>query len=91
MNFSNQIYRNLDTNTYDEPVLYFVGKGNNHVLIRSIMKKRFWWKETKEMDKANFVWTQNKVSSLFSSQPIRKYQEKSAYTSHIINKSKIKT
>ena len=39
---------------------YFIGKGNNRLLIKSLMNRRYLWEETKEITKANFVWTQLK-------------------------------
>lgn len=43
-----------------EKLQYFVGNGNNRNLIRSVMKKRWWWQETKEIAVANLIWTQLK-------------------------------
>jgi len=48
INFSNNIYVPLDLNKVDEisaPVRYkiFIGKGNNSLLIKSLIKRRFWW------------------------------------------------
>lgn len=40
---------------------YYVGKGNNSRLIRSIMNKRTWWVEETKQENAHFVWTQLKV------------------------------
>ena len=39
---------------------YYVGMGNNANLIRSVFRKRLWWKEVDSIDKAQFVWTQLK-------------------------------
>ena len=39
---------------------YFVGKGNNRNLIVSVLRKRWWWAETNDINSANFVWTQLK-------------------------------
>lgn len=46
-----------------------MGKGNNGNLIRSLMKKRFWFEETNSDKNAHFVWTQIKVNSVFNKQP----------------------
>jgi hypothetical protein len=42
------------------PYKYFVGQGNNSYLVKSLIKQRWWWVsiEKKEMETANFVWTQ---------------------------------
>jgi hypothetical protein len=45
LNFSNKLYRSLEVEKYVNPLKYFVGKGNNSNLIRSLMKKRFWFEE----------------------------------------------
>ena len=38
----------------------FVGKGNNSILIKSIIKSRPWWVLTQEAGEANLLWTQMK-------------------------------
>lgn len=44
---------------------YYVGKGNNRQLVKALMKRRFWWIETDDINEASFVWTQLKVNGLF--------------------------
>jgi hypothetical protein len=41
---------------------YFIGKGNNSIMVRSLFKNRFWWMQhdREEMEKCNFCWTQVK-------------------------------
>jgi hypothetical protein len=41
----------------------WVGSGNNGNLIKSLLKRRFWWNvvEDKTLN-ANFIWTQLKVN-----------------------------
>lgn len=38
---------------------YFIGKGNNSIMVRSLFKNRFWWvqNDKEEMEKCNFCWT----------------------------------
>lgn len=38
---------------------YFIGKGNNSIMVRSLFKNRFWWvqHDKEEMEKCNFCWT----------------------------------
>jgi len=60
INFANGVYRELDIQKYDEPFKIFVGNGNNSNLIKSIIKKRFWFDVTKNREEAHFVWTQLK-------------------------------
>ena len=40
---------------------FFIGRGNNSNLIRSILRKRSWWTETNNVNKANLVWAQLKI------------------------------
>lgn len=44
---------------------YYVGKGNNRQLVKALMKRRFWWIETEDINEACFVWTQLKVNGFF--------------------------
>jgi hypothetical protein len=39
---------------------YFVGKGNNSIMVRSLFKNRFWWVQHDKEDivGCNFCWTQ---------------------------------
>jgi hypothetical protein len=55
----------------EEKFKFYVGKGNNSLLIKSLMKRRFWWTLEEDPKKANFVWTQLKITSLYD------YQHKS--------------
>jgi tubulin polyglutamylase TTLL1/tubulin monoglycylase TTLL3/8 len=45
---------------------YFIGKGNNSIMVRSLFKNRFWWvqHDKEEMEKCNFCWTQIKKANL---------------------------
>lgn len=61
VNFSNNLYKNLDVEKYDKLFKFYIGKGNNGNLIKSLMKKRFWFEETNVIEEADFVWTQIKV------------------------------
>ena len=38
---------------------YFIGKGNNSIMVRSLFKNRFWWVcgDNNETEKGNFCWT----------------------------------
>ncbi len=56
---------------------FYVGKGNNSLLIKSLMKRRFWWTLEEDPKKANFVWTQLKITSLYEYQ--RKSEVKHLY------------
>lgn len=40
---------------------YYIGSGNNEQLIKKVMKRRFWWKETFDSTTmlVNFKWQQS--------------------------------
>lgn len=57
----------LEKTTIVRPT-YFIGPGNNAMLVRSLMKRRIWWDEVKTAENANFVWTQLKINSIYSNQ-----------------------
>lgn len=39
---------------------FFIGKGNNSVLVRSVLKQRWWWSpsDSEDLFNVNFLWTQ---------------------------------
>ena len=47
VNFSNKIYTNINLNNEEglthQRYKVFIGKGNNSLLVKSIIKRRFWW------------------------------------------------
>lgn len=57
---------------------YFIGKGNNSIMVRGLFKNRFWWipSDKNEMDTVNFMWTQIKnikhMDSLLCKYPHKK-------------------
>ncbi len=68
INFSNQIYRELDITKYESPFKIFIGQGNNNNLIKAIIKKRFWFQIVKTSEEANFIWTQLKDENIYQRQ-----------------------
>ena len=48
---------------------YYLGKGNNSLLVKSLLKRRFWWVEVDDPKNANFVWTQLKINTYYQFQP----------------------
>jgi hypothetical protein len=38
---------------------FFIGKGNNNLLVKSILKERWWWAvcEKEDFEDANFIWS----------------------------------
>ena len=55
---------------------YYLGKGNNSLLVKSLMKRRFWWVEVDDPKGANFVWTQLKINTYYQFQPKSDLYEK---------------
>jgi len=49
---------------------YFIGNGNNHLLVKSVIRQRSWWSPSEFMSNANLVWTQWKKNKLINSLPI---------------------
>lgn len=47
---------------------YFIGVGNNSLLVKSLMRRRFWWTQEDDHKKANFAWTQLKITNFFQLQ-----------------------
>ena len=47
---------------------FFVGKGNNYILVRSVIKQRWWWSmnESEDFFNVNFIWTQWKKNKHLS-------------------------
>jgi len=39
---------------------FFIGRGNNYMLVRSVIKQRWWWSmnDTENFFEVNFLWTQ---------------------------------
>ncbi|CAD8142301.1 unnamed protein product [Paramecium pentaurelia] len=60
LNLSNCIFVQPTVNIYKA----YVGKGNNGMLVRQILKSRWWWSIQDEMEQCHFVWTQLKVNSI---------------------------
>ena len=46
----------------------YVGRGNNNLLIKQLLRRRCWWSFEEDMGKCQFVWTQLKVGSVFEGQ-----------------------
>jgi hypothetical protein len=45
-----------------------VGSGNNSLMIKALLKRRFWWSLSDKPEGCNLVWTQLKLNTLFRSQ-----------------------
>lgn len=49
----------------DQKYKFYIGKGNNSLLVKGLMKRRFWWTIEEDPKKANFVWTQLKIMPFY--------------------------
>jgi hypothetical protein len=58
---------------------YFIGKGNNSIMVRSLFKNRFWWvqHDKMEIERINFLWTQIKVPNIMEALPCKFPNKKS--------------
>lgn len=43
VNNSNNVIVNADSTESSKKFIYYIGKGNNHHLVQSLLKTRFWW------------------------------------------------
>lgn len=54
-----------------QPFKYFVGHGNNSVLVLQALKRRFWWvagwREEDDWEDYNFIWTQWRRNTIINS------------------------
>jgi hypothetical protein len=50
------------------PYKYYIGKGNNSLLVRNALKSRFWWSmgDFEEWHEYNFIWTQWKSNKILA-------------------------
>lgn len=70
MNYSNALYV-VTPESLDVSYRVFVGLGNNSCMIKSILRRRFWWnivEDKSQIDTCQFVWTQLKINTLFKLQ-----------------------
>lgn len=75
INFSNHIYVSLDL--HDDAansIKYkaYIGKGNNSLLIKGLLKRRFWWEivQSNDQEDLHFCWTQNIVEKIHHRQKL---------------------
>lgn len=78
LNYSNRIYSSLqlseDMINLSKYKVY-VGKGNNSLLIKSLLKRRFWLEFAETIDEENihFYWSQNKNNKVHYRQKVSKF------------------
>lgn len=70
INLAHRIYDPIvlkDANTFkpEQRYKFYLGKGNNYLLVKSLLKRRFWWTVEEDPKKANFAWTQLKINYLY--------------------------
>ena len=70
INFSNNLFVNIPPEKNAYSYRCHVGKGNNQMLIKSLLKMRWWWnivelKNYENIPNLNFMWTQLKKSDFF--------------------------
>ena len=67
INLSNNFSLVFPKNTF-APYKFYVGKGNNSILVRNALKSRFWWSagDFEEWHEYNFLWTQWKSNKILS-------------------------
>ena len=72
INYSNNIYIPFELARPDEAVpkyKAYIGRGNNSLLVKSLIKRRFWWEIVDHPDNSvNFYWSQNIVDSVHAGQ-----------------------
>ena len=65
----------------EESYKVFIGKGNNSMLVRGLMKRRFWWTIVdKPTEDANFAWSQLKIADYLGFQKGTQPQIKSIHS-----------
>ena len=75
INYSNQIYIPLQlSNGSIKKYKAYVGNGNNSLLVKSLLKRRFWIELAESIDEEgiNFYWTQNTVKKVHLKQKVAK-------------------
>ena len=65
INKSNNFELKFPTSTFP-PYKYYIGRGNNSILIRAALKTRFWWSmgDFDDWSDYNFLWTQWKSNKI---------------------------
>ena len=54
---------------HTKPLKVYIGRGNNRLLIKSLIKQRPWWTLAEKYDPTcHFVWTQIKIQEIYTTQ-----------------------
>jgi hypothetical protein len=74
LNYSNNIYIPFELAKPDETVpkyRAYIGRGNNSLLVKSLIKRRFWWELVEQADSnVDFYWSQNIVDHVHAGQEL---------------------
>ena len=67
INKSNNFDFKFPTATFP-PYKYYIGRGNNSILVRAALKTRFWWSmgDFEDWSDYNFLWTQWKSNKILA-------------------------
>ena len=67
INKSNSFEVKFPTSTFP-PYKYYIGRGNNSILVRAALKTRFWWSmgDFEDWSDYNFLWTQWKSNKILA-------------------------
>lgn len=59
LNMANCLYVAPPLSNSVQPYKAYIGKGNNGLLVRIVLKNRWWWSlvDSSDQESANFVWT----------------------------------
>jgi hypothetical protein len=76
------LLRDFNSIKPDNKYRFYLGKGNNYLLVKSLLKRRYWWVAEEDPKKANFVWTQLKLNYCYQQQP----KAEPIYTHHKLDK-----
>lgn len=71
VNYSNMIYVDLALTKADDigripKYKVYIGRGNNSLLVKSIIKRRFWWQVTHNINDSDidFYWSQSTIDKV---------------------------
>ena len=66
INYSNHLF--IKASCKDTNLRVYIGNGNNSNLIASLMKRRFWWTVTENVEASQFSWSQLRIDCITASQ-----------------------
>ena len=78
INKSNNFDLKFPTSTFP-PYKYYIGRGNNSILVRAALKTRFWWSmgDFDDWSDYHFLWTQWKSNKILAQiKPAKEIQSK---------------